>query len=240
MIRRPPRSTLFPYTTLFRSGDDSPESGVFSKALRDQVLRLAPTSADSEGTEWATAMFAELAPAETSQLLMVRQDYFFGNICSILSATQPSHLQTSLFQTWDYGDALDNLSLHWDPSEDRRHAYQWDQPSGDPARKKRGGMLGANRMAFEAWPFFQSIAQNEKLATRGFIGISAKSTFWTWPLWSVPLSVASVASVLAIRALQDPKMNPSTIRSYTVCAAFQCQRITIGKTRNLTPAMPRL
>src|ERR1041385_9342574 len=24
MIRRPPRSTLFPYTTLFRSGDDDP------------------------------------------------------------------------------------------------------------------------------------------------------------------------------------------------------------------------
>src|SRR2546422_5415851 len=24
MIRRPPRSTLFPYTTLFRSGDDGP------------------------------------------------------------------------------------------------------------------------------------------------------------------------------------------------------------------------
>src|SRR2546429_4687312 len=26
MIRRPPRSTLFPYTTLFRSGHDGPES----------------------------------------------------------------------------------------------------------------------------------------------------------------------------------------------------------------------
>src|SRR3712207_7878435 len=25
MIRRPPRSTLFPYTTLFRSGDEAPE-----------------------------------------------------------------------------------------------------------------------------------------------------------------------------------------------------------------------
>src|ERR1043166_9452190 len=25
MIRRPPRSTLFPYTTLFRSGEESPE-----------------------------------------------------------------------------------------------------------------------------------------------------------------------------------------------------------------------
>src|SRR3712207_8667963 len=28
MIRRPPRSTLFPYTTLFRSGEDVPEQEV--------------------------------------------------------------------------------------------------------------------------------------------------------------------------------------------------------------------
>src|SRR3712207_9176132 len=27
MIRRPPRSTLFPYTTLFRSGDDAATAG---------------------------------------------------------------------------------------------------------------------------------------------------------------------------------------------------------------------
>src|SRR3712207_8628550 len=30
MIRRPPRSTLFPYTTLFRSGTDNLPFGVFS------------------------------------------------------------------------------------------------------------------------------------------------------------------------------------------------------------------
>src|SRR6267378_5022129 len=30
MIRRPPRSTLFPYTTLFRSGDATPGQLVFS------------------------------------------------------------------------------------------------------------------------------------------------------------------------------------------------------------------
>src|SRR2546428_6094135 len=30
MIRRPPRSTLFPYTTLFRSGDDCAPQGSFA------------------------------------------------------------------------------------------------------------------------------------------------------------------------------------------------------------------
>src|SRR3712207_8816079 len=51
MIRRPPRSTLFPYTTLFRSGAREPETGADvavalpssergeAKALVDQGLR---------------------------------------------------------------------------------------------------------------------------------------------------------------------------------------------------------
>src|SRR2546422_6692334 len=37
MIRRPPRSTLFPYTTLFRSGAGQPEGGV----LREHGDQLA-------------------------------------------------------------------------------------------------------------------------------------------------------------------------------------------------------
>src|SRR5258708_16789392 len=42
MIRRPPRSTLFPYTTLFRSGDDGmPKGGL--------VLRLRPQDAAGTG-----------------------------------------------------------------------------------------------------------------------------------------------------------------------------------------------
>src|SRR5256885_11087642 len=38
MIRRPPRSTLFPYTTLFRSGDEGPAGGEHGRsgALRQR------------------------------------------------------------------------------------------------------------------------------------------------------------------------------------------------------------
>src|SRR5205807_6173865 len=49
MIRRPPRSTLFPYTTLFRSGDDRRERkvvpvGIPIKRLRghSQQVRAGP------------------------------------------------------------------------------------------------------------------------------------------------------------------------------------------------------
>src|SRR5690242_21393121 len=37
MIRRPPRSTLFPYTTLFRSSDTNPYGGVFGGWLMGQM-----------------------------------------------------------------------------------------------------------------------------------------------------------------------------------------------------------
>src|SRR3712207_8478421 len=46
MIRRPPRSTLFPYTTLFRSGgvrEGLP--GTHADVLRRAVLRGAPSGA---------------------------------------------------------------------------------------------------------------------------------------------------------------------------------------------------
>src|SRR3989449_3529222 len=45
MIRRPPRSTLFPYTTLFRSLDVS-ASGAVTIGLTKQVDRLTAVAAD--------------------------------------------------------------------------------------------------------------------------------------------------------------------------------------------------
>src|SRR5260370_24931242 len=46
MIRRPPRSTLFPYTTLFRSGC-SRSTGVTACAQRGESLRGASTACTS-------------------------------------------------------------------------------------------------------------------------------------------------------------------------------------------------
>src|SRR5256885_10920859 len=44
MIRRPPRSTLFPYTTLFRSLDVSPNRAVSSALLEGRALIGATTT----------------------------------------------------------------------------------------------------------------------------------------------------------------------------------------------------
>src|SRR2546430_5458456 len=44
MIRRPPRSTLFPYTTLFRSGRDGVEQLRQGRLIADGAVHVAPRS----------------------------------------------------------------------------------------------------------------------------------------------------------------------------------------------------
>src|SRR5258708_25656832 len=46
MIRRPPRSTLFPYTTLFRSRYCSPTLSVQARCRIGSILRTFGTSSD--------------------------------------------------------------------------------------------------------------------------------------------------------------------------------------------------
>src|SRR2546422_5282826 len=42
MIRRPPRSTLFPYTTLFRSQGDFPGARAIHRRFHENGVRLKP------------------------------------------------------------------------------------------------------------------------------------------------------------------------------------------------------
>src|SRR5260221_5140313 len=44
MIRRPPRSTLFPYTTLFRSTRRSRSSSVATRSATRRFLRIPPSA----------------------------------------------------------------------------------------------------------------------------------------------------------------------------------------------------
>lgn len=192
--------------------------------------------ANQPDADWITALTSDLAPKAVSQLQTVRRDYFLGNVESILARTKASHLDRTLFQFWDYADALENQSLHFDPTEDRRHAYQWAKPSGDPDRKKRGGMLGANRLAIEAWPFFQAFPRGDKLQTRGFRGTSVDNTWWTWPLWGVALGESVLHSTLALAQLQEEQPATEALRAIGIAAVFRCRRILVEKTPNFTPA----
>jgi CRISPR-associated endonuclease/helicase Cas3 len=199
-----------------------------------------PESEDWPFLGWVNALACDAAPEAASQLQTVRRDYLLDNIRRVMRLTKADHLARSLFKSWDYADALANQSLHWEPSEDRRHAYQWHMPSGDPTRKKRGGMLGANRLALEAWPLFPSFAigkgTTDRVATRGFKGNRASDTFLTWPLWTCPLGVDAVGSLLALASLQSDITILNDFRHCNVSFAFRLQRILVSKTPNFTTA----
>src|SRR5688572_32340027 len=65
MIRRPPRSTLFPYTTLFRSSSVTICRG-FAGGIRS---KWAAASGSTSTTRWATSLPAETRSEEhTSEL----------------------------------------------------------------------------------------------------------------------------------------------------------------------------
>src|SRR3712207_8169655 len=60
MIRRPPRSTLFPYTTLFRSPDQRLFGG--EPALRREVEELCRTLDEGLGPDGRRLMYAHMLP----------------------------------------------------------------------------------------------------------------------------------------------------------------------------------
>lgn len=162
--------------------------------------------------------------------------HFLKVMREIVARTGEEHLRKALFAPWAYDDPVKNQSLRWDPNDDSRYAYRWSDPSGDRARERRGGMLGANRLAIEALPMVTSAPSGSTLRTVGFTGTGARNTFWTWPIWTCPISRDACCSLLAHPSLVGEPPNARVLRAIGVATAFQSQRITIQKYRNFTPA----
>ena len=189
---------------------------------------------------WIAALTNDVRPNATSQLQLTRRDYFAGNLEQIIAKTTPELLEKSLFESWHYDDMLEGQSLHLEPTEDRRYAYQWDQPSGDPNRKTIGNMLGANRLAIEAFPLFLGLPSRknpDRLLVSGWSGVRSDDSRWTWPIWSAAISLHVVRSVIALQALQLDRISIDHLRGLGISAAFRCRRILVEKTPNLTPAV---
>ena len=163
--------------------------------------------------------------------------HFLESMRRIIKATTPDHLRKSLFAEWAYDDPLKNLTLRWDPADDRRYARQWRNPSGDPTREKSGGMLGANCLAIEGLPLIVCAPVGARLHTTGFVGRGSRDTYLTWPIWACPVSLDVCRSLLALPALQDNELKSiAGLRDMGIAAAFRSQRITVDKFRNFTPA----
>jgi CRISPR-associated endonuclease/helicase Cas3 len=220
------------------AGDANPDR---RRVFTDVLSQRDPSAADGRAwTDWLASVASDIAPADAiNQLQTARRDYYYKNLASVIEKTTRDHLRRSLFQSWDYADPLDNQSLHLDPSEDRRHAHQWNQPSGDPGRKKSGGMLGANRLAIEAIPLFTSLPEGGTLRTIGFSGNRSTDTRWTWPIWNVGVTLSVVRSLLLLPELQKESPKPAEVavmRARSIVAVYRTHRILVGKTPNFTPA----
>lgn len=195
-----------------------------------------------ESADWLSCNGADLCePTNFNQLQTARRDYFPESATAIIAALTRDQLERALFRRWDYADPIQKVSLHLEPREDRRHAYQWHKPVGDPTRAVRGGMVGANRLAMEAWPFFQSIAVRGELQTVGFQGTRPiKGIRWTWPLWMVPLGVHDITPVLNLADIQADMDSDSSsamidLAARGIATAFRLRRILVEKTPNFTP-----
>ncbi len=191
--------------------------------------------------------------------------HFIQSMSLITNRTEPEHLDKALLHPWRYDDAVEQQTLRWDPADDVRRALRWRDPSGDPRRKKQGGMLGANRLAIEGLPLLPTIPVGHTLRTTGFSGRGASGTYWTWPLWSDPLGPDVVRSLLAhpdLSALADsPAFDHSAAIGFVedagrptatskarraldhlsaigVVEVFRSRRLTIDKFRCFTPARP--
>ena len=199
------------------------------------------SSSDRMAADWLSCNGSDLCDvASNNQLQTARRDYFPESAAAIVGALTREHLERTLFRQWDYADPIQKVSLHLEPREDRRHAYQWHKPVGDPTRSLHGGMVGANRLAMEAWPLFQSVALRGDLQTIGFRGTRPmKGIRWTWPIWTAPLALCDVTPVLNLDDLQlDPSVK-STDRREALLArgigtAFRLRRILVEKTPNFT------
>jgi len=158
--------------------------------------------------------------------------HFLKFFRELVSKTDVDHLRRTLFFKWDYADEGRGMNLRWDPLDDRRYALRWEDPSSDPVKTMRG----ANRLAIEAMPLLPTMPTTDGLATTAFEGKGARGTYFIWPIWTRPLSMNVLRSLLtSVASLRDDSV---ALVLLDIAVLYTSARITIGKFRNFTPSVP--
>src|SRR2546429_6916800 len=99
MIRRPPRSTLFPYTTLFRSpARETPEEEVQSS--RKSILRVTSEVRDA----WVAHRSEEHTSELQSRLHLV---------CRLLLEKKNKLKMNPTVKDYNQAERCDTISTHW-------------------------------------------------------------------------------------------------------------------------------
>lgn len=231
-----------------REGDDAFSIGEDLRLSRDDfadLVRRAQTGATSDSRSTA-----DFLAAFGSEALSLREDQkdliadtelravgggqqrFLLSIRQLVATTDASHMDAALFRPWAYTDS--KPSMRWDPSDDRRHALRWKAPTDDPIRTVRG----ANRLAIEALPLLPTAPVGAELVTTGFRRRRGEGVGWTWPIWTAPIGLDTVRSLLSLPALQDTQPNRDALARMGIAEAYRSVRFSVDKYRNFGQAMP--
>jgi len=213
------------------------ESGFFESAARAALTKEA-----AEDAEFA-AMFTTQLPTTQGEALehvdhpfrAARKDYYLGNLKSVIENTMREHIVRTIARPWDYLDAMANQSLRLDHGDDRRHAYQWHAPTEDPARQKVGCMLGANRLAIEAFPLFPCIPSSSGAMATGFTCESKTRTWISWPVWTAPCSLPVISALLNLAALIEHEPPTAILKHMGIAAVFRSRRLPVEKNKVFLP-----
>lgn len=106
-------------------------------------------------------------------------------------------LDEALFGPWRYERSLPVLG--WDSSVSRDYALRAD----DPSKNKKTGVPGADWLAFRGLAFVPVAPAGDELQTAGCAGGWKSGGTFTWPLWSPPLSVAAIRSVMTLADIAE-------------------------------------
>lgn len=141
-------------------------------------------------------------------------------------------IHRALFEAWRYTQRQDALKFRWDPAENRRYAYRY----GNPGQERAASVPGANLLAALGFPLILVAPRTRILATLAF-GSQDGEQFVTWPIWNVPLSLASVRSLLAHPKLVDPSPDRRDLHPYGVVELMRAKRIQLDRYLNFSRAV---
>ena len=236
--------TVKDHPTLHLADDLTIPPNDFRRHLVDQVA-LAHRAFSADPTEYGAAFGCDgigdddkIADTALRTMSGAGHQHFLATMRLVLETATAEQLSKAIFEHWRYDDPLEKLSLRFDPRDDKRYALRWDNPSGDPARKKRGNMIGANALAVLGLPLLPTAPRQGKLETTGFRGRRSQDCCWTWPVWECAAPLDVVRSLLAMEELQQPIPPRDRLAAMGIVEVYRSQRMTVNKFRSFAPAQP--
>lgn len=220
------------------------EAERLAKHLRKAQQRA--TGDDRRLADFLAAFGTEMHPVgeifQDSHFRMVRSGDSVGQGLPAYALTNRAKLDLSalnrtLFHGWDYADA--GSSLRWDPLEDQRYALRWRDPSKSGKGDGPASMLGANCLAVEALQLFPVQPRGTRADTTGFYRDANRRLHFSWPIWTPPLPLDPVRSLLVLRDLHAERPPRDLLLARGIVEIYRSQRIAQSKYyNNFAPAQP--